>query len=1412
MNRNIIVKLLAGAMAVAAALPLVADTETVDGITWTYTVSNGKASLGGGSSSSTAVPTSTSGAIVVPSMLGGNPVTSIGFSALFNCSGLTSVTIPDSVESIGDYAFENCTGMSEIVLPNGLKSIGFQAFRNCTDLTTMIVPNGVTNVGAYAFCDCAGLTNVSIPDSVTTIEQGTFCNCVRLADFAIPNTVTSIGDESFSCCSNLTSIAISTNVQSIGYSTFYGCCGLTNVTIESGVVSVGDYAFADCSGLVNITIPDSVTRIGKGAFSGCRALTSITLPFVGMEVGHGGSPEALFGYVFGASPFDGSIQVKQSYVIRDYGYAYDLDYSVFYLPRSLESVAITSTTMLGTGAFYGCTNIVSLALPGSITNVGKWAVADCRGLRTLIFDSDAPLCSPGELSHVSTDCTIKVPNGSTGWDVDIPGTWNSWKIDYIIPIVQFDPNGGEVSTSVMQTVAGLIEDEMPVPAKTGYSSVGWFTKPVGGEELKVGMALDGSVQVYAHWTANEYVVSLDPNGGDVSNSQITVFYDAKYGTIPIPSKTGYSFAGWQLGGVTVSQDMVVKTADDHVLVASWTPNDYSVSYDPNGGIFAGAIDTKTVTFGEAYGEQPVPVRTGHNFVGWMLEDELIMSNTVVSASEDHTLVAQWAVNRYLVAFDACGGEGGVTNEQDYASAIVPPEVAREGCTFTGWMPKVDATVPASNVTYVAQWLLNKYTVTLNPNGGEGTESIVVEYGSAIGSFPTTTRNGYMFLGWFTEADGGEKISESVIVTGDTTFYAHWLANNEIRFEMSGTYKTGADGAFDLVLSNLVLSASTPKITVKGLPTGLKYDAKTGTISGKATKPGKYTVTVSATNATVKKPVTATFDIVVPNFTTEMFEVAGLVSDGKYVLWAGVAPDLADVIKTITDDGWKLAVSGLPSGIKYDAKNGVFTGVATKEGCYTVTFTAKRGSGKAAEKDVATATFEVVFPEVTLAVAAWDDESATNKVKVAGGGKYPFGKKVTLKAMPAKGNVFMGWYDDDGVLVGQSASYPYVTTDEDVTLTAVFITVDEDKAGVSLAVDGMEMRRVEDTAPCRTNVMCGVYMEWPVAVEALSLPTVAVSGLPSGLKFTAKDVVDSKTKQVTVPANTIYGTPTAASKVDAKTGVVKPSVVKVTVTTAGKSKVVYEIDVTVDAVKEWAVGTFDGYVRGSGTLAASGGAGSGEGSDMSVASPKGLATVTVSAAGKISGKLLEGDKTWTLSAANFDAYDAETGVYTATVLGKSGKEAVTNEVTMAAETVRRAGDNALYPRGVVTGDGWMAWQNLWKVEPWKTDAKPFAKAPALALHVVEGELVAATSAALPSGTISLKFASSGAVTASGKFVTGKDARGKDVVYSANCSAVLIPAGGNAYTVYLHFPLKTGKFEGYAAEISLVWDGTAFSLAE
>ena len=130
------------------------------------------------------------------------PITSIGDSA-FNCTSLTSVTIPDSVTLIGNSAFNDCTSLTSVTIPDSVTSIGSTAFSNCTSLTSVTIPNSVTSIGGGAFNACTSLTSITIPDGVTSIGNYTFYQCYSLTSVTIPDSVTSIGVNAFSYCTSL---------------------------------------------------------------------------------------------------------------------------------------------------------------------------------------------------------------------------------------------------------------------------------------------------------------------------------------------------------------------------------------------------------------------------------------------------------------------------------------------------------------------------------------------------------------------------------------------------------------------------------------------------------------------------------------------------------------------------------------------------------------------------------------------------------------------------------------------------------------------------------------------------------------------------------------------------------------------------------------------------------------------------------------------------------------------------------------------------------------------------------------------------------------------------------------------------------------------------------------------------------
>lgn len=294
--------------------------------------------------------------------------------------------------------------------------------------------------------------------------------------------------------------------------------------------------------------------------------------------------------------------------------------------------------------------------------------------------------------------------------------------------------------------------------------------------------------------SEKVILTFDPNGGTVTTTSKEVTIGQTYGTLPTPTRTGYTFAGWyteSVGGNRKISTDKYDFAGSSTLYAHWTANVYTVTFNGNGGTVAQA--SKQVSYGSAYGTLPTATRTGYYFAGWYTAASggyLVDETTIYLTTANTTLYAHWTSGTYQLTLNANGGtidgEASKIIQINYGSIYGNlPEPIRTGYTFNGWYTtasggtKITAETTyktAGNSTIYAHWTANAYTVYFDGNGGSPSQTKkTVTYGGTYGTLATATREGYDFKGWYTEASGGTKIETTTIYknVGDITLYAHW---------------------------------------------------------------------------------------------------------------------------------------------------------------------------------------------------------------------------------------------------------------------------------------------------------------------------------------------------------------------------------------------------------------------------------------------------------------------------------------------------------------------------------------------------------------------------------------------------------------------------------------------------------------
>jgi hypothetical protein len=466
-------------------------------------------------------------------------------------------------------------------------------FQNCSGLTSITIPNSVTSIEHDAFSGCSGLTSITIPNSVTSIENGTFLECSGLTSVTIPNSVTSIGNWAFRYCNNLTTITIGDGVETIYTRAFANCPELTDVycyagnvpSMKNGSKTCTD-AFADSYiEYATLHVPDgsmsaysqtepwknfkTIVKLDKPKHILAYYVDGDVYKTYEIEEGATITPEPAptkEGYTFsGWSEIpekmpDHDVTVTGTFTINKYKLIYKVDGAEYKSYEVEYGTAITpepAPTKEGY-TFSGWSWIPTKMPAEDVTVTGTFTVNKYK--LTYIVDGEEYKSYEVEYGAAITPEPAPTKDGYTfsGWseipetmpahDVTVTGTFSSKKYKLIYKV-------DDAEYKIYELEYGATITPEPEPTKEGYTFSGWSWIPTK-------MPAE-DVTVTGSFVVNKYkLIYL------VDEEEYKV-YEVDFGTAitpePAPEKEGYIFLGW-------SEIPETMPAHDVTVTGSFTPN------------------------------------------------------------------------------------------------------------------------------------------------------------------------------------------------------------------------------------------------------------------------------------------------------------------------------------------------------------------------------------------------------------------------------------------------------------------------------------------------------------------------------------------------------------------------------------------------------------------------------------------------------------------------------------------------------------------------------------------------------------------------------------------------------------------------------------------------------------------------
>jgi uncharacterized repeat protein (TIGR02543 family) len=375
---------------------------------------------------------------------------------------------------------------------------------------------------------------------------------------------------------------------------------------------------------------------------------------------------------------------------------------------------------------------------GTFSIVPKEAFAESYPTRQLDFNVDSTITSivgfiDGDYTKPSNP--IKVGFEFTGWSPNLPDKVPYENTTYIAQFSQVSPtqitlikNNNESNEVVNATFNSSMPD-ISIPSKTGSTFLGYFDQDNGSGTIyydsngasQQTWTLKNPIDLYAHWSVNNYTLSFNTSGGTPSIESITAPYNSSLFSITSPQKNGYTFNGWSPALPTNVP------AANTTYTAQWTAVTNTITLINNNGT---ANTSTAATYDSTLANVSVPLKTGHTFNGYYANEDFTgdqiynqsgMSTLVWNQTVNINLYAKWTINPYNITINNNLGSS-ITSVQNYGTKVSTPTTpTAPGLTFLGWFKNNDMTLEydfdeeiSSNLNIVAKWgLLENQEIYFN---------------------------------------------------------------------------------------------------------------------------------------------------------------------------------------------------------------------------------------------------------------------------------------------------------------------------------------------------------------------------------------------------------------------------------------------------------------------------------------------------------------------------------------------------------------------------------------------------------------------------------------------------------------------------------------------------------------------------